>query len=161
MSQTPGVGGRVERRVPRVPVRAHQAAGDALDQLLLVHVEHQQPVDLAAVPLQLGIERLGLRDVAREAVEQEAALRVGLRDAVDQHLDHQRVGHELAGLHEVLRAPAELRAVAQVRAQHVAGGDVRQPELGGEPWCLRPLPRAGRAEDQQVPTHASYFRKPS
>jgi hypothetical protein len=45
--------------------------------------------------------------------------------ALDDHRDHQVVGHEGATLHVGARLLAKLAALLPVRAQQVAAGDVR------------------------------------
>ena len=64
----------------------------------------ERPVDL----LEHRVERLGLRDVAREAVEHEAVLRVVLGEPVADERDRHVVGNELARLEQRLDLPAEL-----------------------------------------------------
>ena len=53
-----------------------------------------------------GIERLRLRDVARETVKDEAALGVRLGQTILDHAEHHVVGHQLAGVHRRLGALA-------------------------------------------------------
>ena len=57
--------------------------------------------------LELLGQRVGLRHGAREAVEQEAVVAL-LVDLVEDHRDHQVVGHELAVVHVLLGLLAEL-----------------------------------------------------
>ena len=64
-------------------------------------------------PVALGeqaIERLGLRQRAREPVEQEAGRGVRLGDALAEHLDRDAVRHELAAARVALGLDAERRA---------------------------------------------------
>ncbi len=88
--------------------------------------------------------------VAREAVEQEAVARVAAGDPVGDHADDHLVGHELAGVHEPLCLPAQLGALGHLRAQDVAGGDVRQLKVLAQAVGLRALAGAGRTEQDQV-----------
>src|SRR5882757_4394276 len=68
----PLVRGRVEIDVPDVPaVMAGAPPGEPPDDFLVVHDELQHHVQAAAHVLEGLLQRLGLRDVAREAVEQE------------------------------------------------------------------------------------------
>ena len=60
------------------------------------------------VQVQAGLlHRLGLRDSAREAVEQEAAGAVGLGDPVLHQADDHGVGHQVPGIHVRLRSQAQ------------------------------------------------------
>ena len=67
------------------------------------------------------------------------------------------VRHQLAGVHVPLRLAPQVAALRHGRPEQVAGGEVQQPELVAEPLGLRPLPGAGRAEQDQP----GYFRNPS
>jgi len=73
------------------------------------------------------ILRLGHR--SRKAVEHEAVPAVRLLDAIRDHLQHQRIGHELAARHDRLGLLSERRAVGDILAQHVAGGEMRNTAL--------------------------------
>ena len=102
--------GRVELDVVDVAgLDAHAPAGDAAHELLVGHVDQQHRGDAAAEPVERLAERVGLRARAREAVEDEAVARVVGADAVDDQVDHELVGHELAGVHEALRLQARAR----------------------------------------------------
>ena len=101
--------------------------------------------DRAPVLLERLVERLGLDDGAREAVEQEAVARVVLLEALDDDPDDHVVGHELAGVHEALGLGAQRAAVLDGQAQDVAGRDVREAELVADALGLRALAGAGRA----------------
>ena len=143
--------GRVELDVVVVAgLHAHPPAREPADDLLVGHVDQQRRGDPAAQLGQLLVERLGLLDRARKAVEDEAVLGVVLLQALGGHRDDQIVGHEVAGVHVALRLLAELGPFLDVRAQHVAGRDERQLEVGPQAIGLRPLARAGRAEQDQI-----------
>jgi hypothetical protein len=100
---------------------------------------------------------LGLRDRAREAVQEEAGLGVGLGEPVLHHGDGDLVGHEVAGVHVGLRLLPQLRLPADVRPEDVAGGDRRHPEPGRDDLRLGALARPGRTQQHD----AHYFRNPS
>ena len=118
--------------------------------------------------LELLVERLGLRDRAREAVEHEAVRASSLLDLLGDHRDDQR-----------RRGPARPRPCtpwppcpssvpsATCVAQHVAGGDVRQPEVldaGARPGCpcrRREGPSRIEVRAQLHEAGERYFRKPS
>jgi hypothetical protein len=94
--------------------------------------------------------------VTREAVEDEPAHRVRAGQALADQPDSQLVGNELAGREDRLGKSTELGLRRDLVAEHVAGREVRDPELGRDPSRLRSLPRARGANDEQV-----HFKKPS
>ena len=67
-------------------VGAGEAAGDAVDQRVLVDLELDDMVELAAALGEQLVERLGLRVGARIAVEDDAAVGVGLVEALAEDL---------------------------------------------------------------------------
>ena len=96
------------------------------------------------------LERLGLGQRAREAVEDEAVARspaASMRSRND--LDDDLVGDELAALHDRLGALADLGPGLDRRAQHVAGGELRYAVFLDQPLCLGPLARPRRPEQDQ------------
>ncbi len=58
-------------------VAADPPARDPLDDLVLRDLQVQDGVQLHALALEVRVQRLGLADVAREAVQQETALASG------------------------------------------------------------------------------------
>ena len=98
------------------------------------------------------VERLRLGQRAREAVEDPAGRGVGPRDPFLDHRDDQLVGDELARVHELLRLAAELGALGNVLAEHVARRDVRDPQLARERLRLRPLAGARRSQEDHPVT---------
>ncbi|AUA15103.1 hypothetical protein CFP59_07287 [Streptomyces malaysiensis subsp. malaysiensis] len=107
------------------PAAADASAGDALDDLSPGDFEVKNRVQLAALGLQQLVERLGLRDVARETVEQEAVLGIRLLHAVLRHRDGEFVGDEVAGVHGDLREFSEPGLPADVGPEQIAREDVR------------------------------------
>src|SRR5215210_2980705 len=151
--------GRVELDVVDVAVGALAAAREALDHALVRRRDEQGGGQPAAAALHLLGERVGLADRAREAVEQEAVVALVL-DLVEDHRDHELVGHQLALVHVLLGLLAELGAVLDVRAQEVARTDVGQPEVLGQSRGLGALPGPGRAQQDEVQL-AHEARKPT
>ena len=96
------------------------------------------------------VERLRLLERARKAVEQEAARGIGLGQPLADDADDHVVGHELAGVHVLLRREAELGARLQRGAQHVAGRDVRHAEGGRDALGLRAFAGPRRTEQHDV-----------
>ncbi len=74
-------------------------------------------------------QRLGLRDVAREAVEQEAALRVILQQPGLDHGDGDLVRDQVTAIHERLGLAAEFGAGADVVPEDVACRDLRDRQV--------------------------------
>src|SRR3546814_2035492 len=83
--------------------------------------------------------RSGLGQVARVAVEDEAAFRVVAREAVLEHAQQDLVGHQVATCHDFLRLPAQRAAGLYLGAQQVAGGDVRHLQMILQARGLRSL----------------------
>ena len=117
--------------------------------LLVGDLEQHREAERPAGRLEGDVERLDLRDRARVAVEDEAARRVALGQAVGHHVVDQLVGHELAGAHEVLGLTPQRRPFPDRSAQDVAGREQRDPLGVREQAALRPLAHAGRAEQHE------------
>ena len=154
MSQMPGVfGGALTQVVDVLGLAADTTPSDPLEQLLEAQVEHRHRGDAAAQLGQRGVERLGLGERARKAVQDEPALGVGLRQPLADHADDDVVGHEVAAGHDLLGHQPQLGAVPNGLAQHVAGGDVGEPVLRRNARSLGALAGAGRAHEDQVERH--------
>ena len=100
------------------------------------------------------LQRFGLRDGPREAVEQEALGAIGLGDAFLDQGDDDVVGYQAAAVHHAFHLLAERAAGLDCGAQHVAGGDLRnaedvykrQPPAGSRPATRRgSVPGSGRS----------------
>ena len=128
----------------------------ALHPDLVRDVEEEDRVEPAADAAEHRVERLRLREVAREAVEDEALARIVAPEALLDHRDRQFVGDELARGHDLADAAAELGAGLLLCPEHVARRDVRNAVLAGDALGLRALAGALGAEDEEV-----HFRKPS
>ncbi len=127
---------------------AHPAARQTFDQDVGRHVDVDGHADGAATFGEPRFERVGLRHVAWEAVEQHASHRVGCVEAVDDHVDHQLIRHQIATIHEFLRSASEVRALLPMLAQQVAAGDHRHAQSRAQEARLCAFPRAGRPEQQ-------------
>ena len=91
MSQTPSALRRVEADVVDVlRLAADAAAAEPLDQRLQPDVEHRHAVDRAVDRRQHLVQRLGLGQRAREAVQHEPGVGVGLRQPLADHADDDR-----------------------------------------------------------------------
>ena len=69
---------------------------------------------------------------------------------LEDHADDHLVGHEVAAVHELLGLPAELGALLDRGAQHVARGDVGQAEVLVQALGLGALAGPGRAEEDEI-----------
>src|SRR5207248_7369936 len=86
---------------------------------------------------------------AGEPVEQEPLAGVRFGESLLDHADGDLVGHEVARVHVFLRLLAEVRPLADVLPEDVAGGDLRDTEVRGDELSLCPLPRTwGSHQDQ-------------
>src|SRR5260221_2165016 len=141
------------------------AAGDALDPLGVVHLQVQDDVRARAAAVgghhagfgQDLVQDLRLGDVAREAVEEEAVRGVGLGQPVADDVYRELVRDQLPGVGVLLRLHAQGGAAADVRAEDVAGGDLRHAQVVGDELGLRALARTRRAYEND----AHYRRSPS
>src|SRR5690606_28531264 len=121
-------------------------AGKALDQAVQVDVHQDGGVQRLAEADQHLVQGLRLRDVAREAVHDEAVLRVRALEALADDAEHDLVGDQLAGVHRGLGLPAQRRAGGQRLAQQVAGGNLRYVVFLDQLLGLSPLARTGRSK---------------
>ena len=140
---------RVELEVvdlPRLGVGA--AAGDALDEDVLRHVED----DALVGEEEEAVHLLRLRRRPREPIQEPAALlAVGLRESRLDEVDHDRVGDEHALRHALLRRLAVLVVgVLHRRAEHVPRRDVHRPERLDQLLGDRAFARRRRAAEHGV-----------
>src|SRR5699024_4186233 len=124
---------------------------------VLRHVELHDAVQIQAKALQDALELVGLGNGARETVEEETGLRVVLLQTRLDHADGHVVGHQVAGVHVGLGLEAQRRALADVRAEQIAGGNVGDAELLGENGGLGALAGTGGTKENE----SHYFKNPS
>ena len=127
-------------------VAAEPAPGHPPVDLLAVDLDERGKIDRFASLGQGVVERLRLRAVAREAIEDGADLGVRLVETTEQHPDRDVVRHELPALHEAPRLEADRRTVTDGGPEQVARRDDRDPEALGEHGGLGPLPRTRRSQ---------------
>ena len=144
---------RRSRAERRPEMRAHDELVGRLDQ--------QRRGQPPAVLSSSRAERVGLLDRAREPVEQEA---VGASSSARRSRIIAMItssGTSSPSLHVAsARRPSSVPAVAR-GAQHVAGRDVRQPEVRRQQRGLGALAGAGRAEQDEVEfRHGQGSRRP-
>ena len=139
---------RAPARQPRAPARR------AAPRRLTTRVERR------ADRSSMRVERLGLRDRAREAVEHEARARSRPRQALLDDADHDLVGHQLAARPCSACACAPERA-CRCAAPRAAGRRSRSAERRSAPaqLRLRALPGA-RGTQQHDAAPARPYRLP-
>ena len=105
-----------------------------------------RPVEL----VKSGVQSLGLRDGAGEAVHEEALGGVGFLQPVLDDADDHAVGDQVAGVHVLLGFQAHGGLVLDRVAQDVAGGDVGDAVLGHDTAGLGALAGSGRAQQDEI-----------
>src|SRR3546814_826628 len=96
------------------------------------------------------VERFGLCRGAREAIQNKAPLTVGLLDSPRDDLDHDRVGHQPARVHDGLGILAERAARSHRGTQHVARRELHETMLLLEKLGLRAFSGTRRPEQDDV-----------
>ena len=157
LSHMPGLSRRGKSTVMDVAAaRAGQAAGQPLDDRFVVDADvhddscARRPRRCLAPRRSSSATACGTR--AREAVEQVTGRAVVLRDAVEQHVEHELVGDELAGvsMKPLARSPSSV-PLAQVRAEQVPGRDVRaDPGSPRAAWPACPCRHRARREGSRL-----------
>ena len=131
--------------------------GQPPHHLVVVDHQFQHHVQLDVPGEQHLLERLGLRHVPREPVEQEAGLGVVVSEPVGDHRDGDLVRDKVATLHVGLGPAAERGSMAHVVPENVTCRDLRDGQVRREGLGLCPLARTRGAHEDD--TH--YRRKPS
>ncbi|MPN15723.1 hypothetical protein SDC9_163057 [bioreactor metagenome] len=106
-------------------IGAHPPPADAADEPLYGDVEVDDVVDRADF-----FQRLRLRNCARESIKEESVLAVVALNAVLHHAENHVVRNEFAPVDEALGRQPKLGSFAHFRAEHIPGGDMRNPEPG-------------------------------
>ena len=132
--------------VERAAIATNPAAAQPHDELLVFNEDIESAVDAGAALGECGIERCGLDDVSREAIEHGAAGGVRPADALEEHPNGHVVWDEIALRHVFVSEHAKLGLILDVFAEHVAGGDVDEPGRGGDALSLRALAGAWRSQ---------------
>ena len=129
---------------------AGEAGGEAPEQEVFGGFEEDHGVELHADADHGFFEEFGLRDRAREAVEDESVGAFRRGEAGGDHVGDDLVGDELAGLHAGFRLFAEFGAGGDFAAEDFAGGDVRELFLRHQGIGERAFAGAGRAEQNEI-----------
>ena len=131
-------------------IGAGEAASDAIDQRVLVHLELDDMVQAAATRFQNLVERFGLGRSARIAVEDDAGLGRELVERIADDPGDDLVGDELSRLHHRLGLEPDRRARLDRRAQHVAGRQLLHAAFVDQTLGLGALARARRAQKNDI-----------
>ena len=122
---------------------ARAATGNAILDHGVGHVDQHHGADLGACLL----ENVGLRHIAREAIEKHGDVASGLGDYILDHGGYELIWDELSGFHEVLGGLARLSAFRNGTTQKVSRRDVLEISvLGCELSRNRTLARTGRTQ---------------
>src|SRR5205085_1286360 len=85
--------------IGRVADRAGEAAGDPVDEGVLIHLQLDYKIELAAAPVEQSVQRLRLAERARIAVEDHALLRREAGKLLVNQLVDDLVGDQLTRVH--------------------------------------------------------------
>ncbi len=131
-------------------------SGETLYELLVRSFERDGSVQLYPGLLQSFVQSLGLRLVAREAVQYPGIILLQVRH---RHLDDDLIRDQLAPVVIVFDLLPKLGAGFDLRANQVAGGDVLRAGLLRDPLRLSSLP--GPLGAKQYDPHFLPFKNPS
>ena len=119
---------------------ADAATGQAVHQHLIRHFDIHHGVRRCEL-----LQRFGLLHSAGEAIQQIAVLAVRHGKALLDHGDDHAVRHQLTGVHVPLCLQARGGLVLDGGAEHIARGDMRDPQVRAYARRLRALACSGRA----------------
>mmetsp|Transcript_6315 Transcript_6315/g.25625 ORF Transcript_6315/g.25625 Transcript_6315/m.25625 type:complete len:609 (+) Transcript_6315:468-2294(+) len=131
--------------------RVRAAAAHAFDDGIEGHVDFEHVIELDAG----GLHGIGLRDGARETVEQETVGAIGLGNAFLDQGNDQVVADQGTGLHHRIGLETQRGAGLDGCTQHVAGGDLRNAESLADEGGLGAFAGARGAQKNQ--SHGSPF----
>src|SRR5262245_54564389 len=129
---------------------AGTAAAEAPEDLLLGDVDEEHRGDLPPQAGHLRVQGLGLRESAREAVEDESVGGLVALQPLGDHADDHLVRDQIAAVHVLLGLPADLGSLLDRGAQDVARRVVGQPEVLLKALPLGSLAAPRRPEQDQI-----------
>jgi hypothetical protein len=99
------------------------------------------------IGLEHRVQALGLRNRAHHAIEDRAARILRLAKLLGDDTKDDRIGHEIATIHERFCLETKACARSNSTSQHVTGGECRQLERRGDERSLRSFSGAGFPEE--------------
>ena len=142
-----------------------RTAHNAMHQRVLIDLQFEHGIKLQAFLCEHHIQGFGLRDGAREAIEDEAFFGIRLLDPVRDNADDDFIRHQPARFHDGLGFQANRRARGNRCTQHVAGGELRYPEFFDQTCGLCAFSRSGRSQQDQsqrrLPRNLDFLTSPS
>ncbi len=129
----------------------------AIHQCLFINDEFDDSINLLAFVFEHGVQRLCLIHRTGETIENYTLRTVRLFDPVGDHVHHNVIGHEVAGIHNRLCLFAQIGARRDFRAQHIPRGQLFEAVFGLKNLGLRPLTRPRRTDQNQVHGSASPY----
>ena len=117
-----------------------------LNRMPKIEVHEHHRLERRAECLEHLLQRFGLGDVARKAVQDETLGGVRLADALANHAEHRGIVDQLARVHGGLGAQAQFRALGDRLAQQIAGGYLRDPIGLDQQLRLCALAGSGRSQ---------------
>ena len=126
------------------------APGDPLHQCLIVDPHLDDRIELEALVLEHPVKRLSLCFVAREPIQDEALLDVGLVQPLSDDRHYDVVGDEIATVHDRLGLLAHLGSRGDRAPQHVASRELLVAPFVLKQFRLGTLSGARRSEKYQI-----------
>ncbi len=116
-------------------------------QLVPGNGQFQDTIDIHRPPLEEVIERGRLGECPRKTIQQKAGPTIGQLQALGDHTEDKRVGHELPQLHKAIGLEPLGAASSDLRSQHFTGREVRNPQQVNQSLTLRSLTSPGRSDE--------------
>jgi hypothetical protein len=101
------------------------ATRQAAHQHILGHIQEERSLDASIAGSKFTVQGFGLHHRAGEAIEQHAVCRVGMLQAIQDHLDDKVVRHQRATIHVGAGGPAQCRPVSSVLTEQVTRRHMR------------------------------------
>ncbi len=137
---------------------ATQAFNNFTQRQFVIH-DRIQPKPLVLHQL---LQRFGLHDRAREAIEDEAAAALQAGFPLAHHFPHAGVGDQLAAAHEIKGGAHGWTGIAirlTGRAKDISGGEVTSAEGLSQQVGLRAFADSGRTQQNEAPGACSKRRQ--
>ncbi|GAO51897.1 hypothetical protein G7K_5985-t1 [Saitoella complicata NRRL Y-17804] len=107
-----------------------QTTSDTRNEEGVIDLQLDRVIQLLLPLLEHGVQLVGLGDSTGETVEDEAELAFGVGGELGlDHADHDVVGDEASGVHDLLGLDTEGSLLGDLGAEHVTGSQVTDVEL--------------------------------